>query len=250
MKKIISSILLANMALFAFSSSSVSVLTGNFDGNSAIYDTEDGGLKSTVTFETFSVNKVGDVFGFIDYTVAEDKMLYSDDTKTTFYGEYMPRLSLSYVTGNDLSVSIFKDFYLAGQVNAGSDADFQAGLIGLGTSLNLPGFDFFTLNAYYKHAKLTIGKEYSRDTFQISPSYRLYIGSTGISFAGWMDYTGYSYQTQNQLLYDAYKIDGAGTIKVGFEHLYYYEIKDFTGQTINGDRPVSNTLQVMMQYKW
>lgn len=250
MKKIVSSILLANMALFGFSASSISVLTGEFDGNSAVYDTANGGMKSTVTFETFSVNKVGDVFGFVDYTIAQDKMLYSDDTKTTFYGEYMPRLSLSYLTGSDLSLSIFSDFYLAGQLNAGSDADFRAGLIGLGTSLNIPGFDFFTLNAYYKTVKLTIGKEYSHDTFQISPSYGLHIGSTGLSFLGWIDYTGYSFQTQNQLLYDAYKIDGAGTVKVGFEHLYYYEIKDFTGKTIDGNRPISNTLQVMMQYKW
>lgn len=258
MKKILSALLLANMSLFAFSTSSISLLYGDFDGTSGIFDVKDsdgnpGGGKTTVTFETFSANEVGDVFGFVDYTVATGTQLYGS-SKSGFYGEYHPRLSLSYLTGKDLSLPGFKDFFIASELNAGNGADFQAGLIGLGTNINIPGFDFFSLNAYYKYVNLTlpdsqngfVSTKFIRNTFQISPAYGLHFGDTGISFKGWMDYTGYSYQTQNQLLYDLTKIGGS-TLQVGFEHLYYYEIKSDDGSTTH---PESNTLQVMATLKW
>jgi len=39
MKKILSTVLAANLSLFAFSTSNIAVLNGEFDGDSAIYDT-------------------------------------------------------------------------------------------------------------------------------------------------------------------------------------------------------------------
>jgi nucleoside-specific outer membrane channel protein Tsx len=257
MKKVLSAILLANMSLFAFSASSISVLYGDFDGTSGIFDVKDkdgnaGGGKTTVTFETFTKNNVGDVFGFVDYTIATESKLFGG--KTGFYGEYHPRLSLGYVTGKDLSLPGVKDFFIATELNAGSGADFRAELIGLGTDMDIPGFDFFSLNVFYKHVNLTLPDSkngfaetgFVRNTFQISPAYGTHFGDTGISFKGWMDYTEYSYQTQNQILYDVTKIGGT-TLQVGFEHLYYYEIKSDDGSKTH---PESNTLQAMTTLKW
>ena len=106
MKKILGAVIAANLSLFAFSSSSLSVLNGKFDGDSAIYDTNDGGNKTTFTFETLTKEEMGDIFFFVDYTVADKYKLYSTE-KTGLYGELMPRLSLSYLTGNKLSYSTF-----------------------------------------------------------------------------------------------------------------------------------------------
>ena len=248
MKKIIAAVVAANISLFAFSSSSVSVLNGKFDGNSAIYDTSDGGNKTTMTFEHLTKEKEGDIFFFMDYTVADDTKLYSSD-KTGVYFEIMPRLSLSNLSGKDLSNSVVKDVFIASQFNAGNGSDYRAELLGLGTDLNVPGFDFFQLNVYAKRVDLTINSnDYSRNTFQISPVYGTHFGASGISFKGWIDYTEYSFSTQNQLLYKVAKIGKSSKFEVGVEHLYYHESKnDFTS---SNPHVKSNTLQMMAKYSW
>jgi nucleoside-specific outer membrane channel protein Tsx len=247
MKKILGAVIAANLSLFAFSSSSLSVLNGEFDGDSAIYDTNDGGKKTTFTFETLTKEEMGDIFFFVDYTVADKYKLYSTE-KTGLYGELMPRLSLSYLTGEKLSYSIVKDVFIASQLNAGSGSDFRAELIGLGTDLDVPGFDFFQMNVYYKHVDLTISSvDYSRDTYQISPVYGTHFGDTGISFKGWVDISGYSISTQNQLLYDVVKFDKNKKLEVGLEHLYYYETKSDNGTNFH---PETSSLQVMAKFSW
>lgn len=248
MKKILAAVLAANISLFAFSSTSLSLLKGEFDGNSAIYDTQDGGDKTTLTFETLTKGKMGDVFFFADYAFASGGQLYNSSNTSWIYAEFMPRLSLSYVSGTDLGNSFVKDYFLAGQYNYGSNSDFKATLVGLGTDLNVPGFDFFQANLYYRNVDLTIsGTDHERDTYQFSPVYGTHFGNTGISFKGWMDVTGYNYSAQNQLLYDLFKVEGKA-VQVGVEHLYYYEFKnDFTD---SNPHVRSNTLQAMIKFTW
>ena len=238
MKKILGAVIAANLSLFAFSSSSLSVLNGKFDGDSAIYDTNDGGNKTTFTFETLTKEEMGDIFFFVDYTVADKYKLYSTE-KTGLYGELMPRLSLSYLTGNKLSYSIVKDVFIASQIHAGNGSDFRAELIGLGTDLDIPGFDFFQMNAYYKHVDLTISSvDYSRDTFQISPVYGTHFGVTGISFRAETYYKNYN---------DLVKFDKNKKLEVGLEHLYYYETKSDNGTNFH---PETSVLQVMAKFSW
>jgi nucleoside-specific outer membrane channel protein Tsx len=247
MKKILGAVIAANLSLFAFSTSSLSLLNGKFDGDSAVYDTSDKGDKTTFTFETFTKDEMGDVFFFVDYVIADKYKLYSTK-KTGLYGELAPRLSLSYLTGNDLSNSVVKDVFIATQLNAGDSSDFRAELVGLGLDLKVPGFDFFSLNGYYRHVDLTVGTtDYSRDTYQISPVYGMHFGNTGISFKGWIDVTAYSIQTQNQLLYEVAKFGKSKKFEVGFEHLYYYETKSDNGTKLH---PESSVLQVMGKFSW
>ena len=59
--------------LFAFSTTNVEYLYGNFNGNSG-FDTNGG--KSTITLENFSTYKYGDFFGFADYAIANDRFKY------------------------------------------------------------------------------------------------------------------------------------------------------------------------------
>ena len=246
MKKILSAVLAANLSLFAFSSTSLSVLKGEFDGNSGIYDTADGGDKTTLTFETLTKGKMGDVFFFTDYTYASGGKKFDSNNTSWLYSELSPRLSLSYLSGVDLSNSFVKDYFLAGQYNYGSESDFKASLIGVGTDLKVPGFDYFSANLYYRHVSLTLADEYTRDTYQFSPVYGTHFGNSGISFKGWMDVTEYNYSTQNQLLYDLFKIEGKA-VQVGIEHLYYYEFKN---DTSSDSDVISNTVQAMAKFTW
>lgn len=248
MKKILSIVLAANLSLFAFSSTSLSILNGEFDGNSAIYDTQGGGDKTTVTFETLTKGKMGDVFFFADYATTSNGQLFNPTNESWIYAEIAPRLSLGYLTGEDLSNSFVKDYFIAGQYNYGDNSDFRASLIGLGVDLTVPGFDYFQANLYYRNVDLTIGAtDYDRDTYQLTTVYGTHFGDTGISFKGFVDLTGYNVGTQNQLLYDLFKIEGK-PVQVGIEHLYYYEFKnDFTS---SNPHIRSNTIQGMIKFSW
>ncbi|MGE4444866.1 MAG: outer membrane protein OmpK [Candidatus Altimarinota bacterium] len=248
MKKIIATILGINLSVFAFSTSSISLLNGKFDGNSAVYDTQGGGNKTTMTFETLTKGNVGDVFFFADFCKTSDGQLYNSTNKQWIYAEVAPRLSLSYLTNTDLSSSFVKDYFIATQYNYGDNSDFRASLVGLGTDLNVPGFDYFQANLYYRHVDLTIGTtDYERDTYQFTPVYGTKFGNSGFSFKGFVDLTGYNLGTQNQLLYDLFKIEGK-PVQVGVEHLYYYEFKnDFTS---SNPHVHTNVLQAMIKINW
>lgn len=248
MKKILGAVLAANLSLFAFSSTSLSLLKGKFDGNSAVYDTQDGGDKTTLTFETLTKGKMGDVFFFADYAKTSNGQLYNSSNKSWIYAEIAPRLSLSYLTGKDLSNSFVKDYFIATQYNYGDNSDFRASLVGLGMDLNVPGFDYFQANFYYRAVDLTIGgNDYERSTYQFSPVYGTHFGSTGISFKGFIDLTGYNIGTQNQLLYELFKIEGK-SVQVGVEHLYYKEFKNDT--TSSNPHVRTNVLQGMIKFNW
>lgn len=248
MKKILTLLLGLTISAFAFSSTSLSILYGEFDGNSAVYDTDGGGDKTTVTFETLTKGAAGDVFFFADYCYTSDGKLYDKSNKAWLYAELAPRLSLSYLTGKDLSFSFIKDAFIATQFNYGGDSDFRAYLGGVGVDMDVPGFDFFQANLYYRKVDLTIGnQDYDRNTFQLTTVYGTHFGNSGISFKGFVDLTGYNLGTQNQLLYDLVKIDNK-PLQIGLEHLYYYEFKnDFTS---SNPHVHSNSFQAIIKFTW
>jgi len=250
MKKMLMVTVVLSTVLCAESFSNLQLLYGKFDGDTAVYDVEDGKGKTTLTYEVNAFSKVGDIFAFIDYSMADGRLFVPgavEGTKTAFYVEIQPRLSLSYLSGKDLSTGYVKDFFIATQLNAGSGADYRAGLIGLGMSLTVPKLDFFALNIYYKHENFVPFDTYSRDTAQLTFAYGTHFGDTGISLTGWLDWTGYNIQTQNQLLYKLADIAEGQKIEVGLEHLYYYEDEDVS----NGyTTPETSVLQVMMKYSW
>jgi len=247
MKKIIAALIGINMSLFAFSASSLSFLYGKFDGDSAVYDTNDKGYKSTLTFETFAKGEVGTIYYFMDYVQAAGGQLYTPANKAWLYAEVAPRLSLSYLSGQKLGNAFFKEYYLSAQYNFGGNSDFRAELVGLGVDLAMPGFDYFQTDLYYRLVDLTIGTtDYQRRTFQLTLVYGTHFGSSGISFRGFTDITGFNVLSQNQLLYDLVKIEGK-PVQVGVEYHYYHEFKnDFTS---NPDVD-SEAIQAMVRFNW
>ncbi|MBN0987816.1 DUF5020 family protein [Amphritea pacifica] len=95
--------------------------------------------RQVVTVEHASGHSWGDNFFFLD-------RLESDNGNSENYMELSPRLSLSSLTGNDLSFGPVKDVLLAGTWESGEG--FDNFLAGVGVSLDVPGFQYFNANLY------------------------------------------------------------------------------------------------------
>ncbi len=216
-------ILCAASQLFAFSTSNVQLLYGDFDDNSYVYDTRDGG-KTTLTLEHYRTWEYGDIFMFADAALADERFLYQNKS-TDVYAEISPRISLFKSDG------FLKAFYLSGQLNHGET--YVAYLGGIGADLKVAGFDVFGLNGYKKEQN--IGPK----SWQLSSNYlsaRLF--GTPLSFEGFADWTVEDFLTQNQL---TYALDAKGHVQIGSEW-HYYLIKNM---------PVrSSTLQALIKLRW
>jgi len=88
--------------------------------------------RTIVTLEHANSWAYGDTFAFVDLTFVDDNSLY---------GELSPRLSLSRISGQDLSWGPIKDVLIAGTYEFG-DEGYEAYLIGGAVDLNVPGFTF------------------------------------------------------------------------------------------------------------
>jgi nucleoside-specific outer membrane channel protein Tsx len=229
--------------LHAFSTSNIQYLYGSFDDNT-MFDTTDKG-KSTITGEHYRTHAYGDLFAFFDYEIAPDGFYFHPDETRNFYFEVSPRISLSKVSGSELSSGFFKDFYASFQYNRQiirNNGDFDAWLYGAGTDLDVPGFQVFGLNAYRKNQ--TIQGFDLPNTYQFSGNYiSAKIAGTQLYLDGFFDWTEEDFLTQNQLLYDFDKIDalGEGSLKAGTEW-HYYRVKDSDGR--------SQTWQLMVKVVW
>lgn len=223
--------------LFAFSTTNIQFLYGTFDDNSYVYDTKNGG-KSTITIEHYSSYEYGDIYGFIDHCIADNEFKYHS-SKTDTYTEFSPRLNLSKISSHDLSFAFVKQLYLAYQYNANNT--YNANLVGLGSDLEMYGFDVFGVNVYKKYQN--IGK----DTYQLSPFYKTKRVFEIFFIEGFTDWTEYDFLTQNQFLLDAKKILNLENFFIGAEW-HYYKQKPLD---INFNSKVeSNTLQAMVKYSW
>ncbi len=178
--------------------------------------------RSTMTVEHANGWRYGDNFLFIDVT-------QRDDVGVEVYGEWYPRLSLSRLSNKDLSIGVFRDFFLVGGINASTEPDgdaFKAYLLGVGTSFKLPGSGVFNLNFMaQKHDQVnTTG-------IQITPSWSIpfEIGRLKFRFDGFLDWVSTSSSggkpfilAQPQLLLDVGSLVGnSGSIYLGLEYYYW-----------------------------
>jgi len=125
--------------------------------------------QSTLTLEHAHASKIGDFFGFVDFTKFHGAPSGSDTE--TWYGELGPRLSVNKIFDRQISFHLFswsafevKDVLLATQYERGEDADVaEAALVGVGFDLDLREngflgalgkFNYVQLN-FYGRAELT-----------------------------------------------------------------------------------------------
>lgn len=223
--------------LMAFSTTNIQYLYGNFDDNSYVFDTKNGG-KSTVTIEHYRTFDYGDLFMFLDVAMADDEFKYHEH-KTEFYGELSPRISLSKITSKELGFAFVKDIYIAAQYNGGRDYD--AYLYGVGSSLEIPGFDVFDLNAYKKNQNI------GENTYQLSLNYKSKKIYDIAHINSFIDWTEDDFLSQQQLLFDIAKFFETQDLYIGVEWHYYTQ----KPSDVNFNTEVrSNTFQGMIKYSW
>ncbi|WP_027896245.1 outer membrane protein OmpK [Zestomonas thermotolerans] len=143
-------------------------------------------VQQTWTFEHASGWSWGDLFIFIDqinYQGTPDGQAGKD----TYYGEISPRLSFGKISGADLSFGPIKDVLLAATYERGENSN-QVYLLGPGFDLNIPGFDYFQLNFYYRKPDGISGQP--KGQWQVTPawSYTLPVGNSDLVIDGYIDY--------------------------------------------------------------
>jgi len=231
MKKILFFLVISAISLVAFETTNIQLLYGeNFKGDSFVYDTKDG-KKTTVTFEHFRTFSYGDFYMFVD--MADGKKF--DGTEHDVYAEIAPRFSLSKVSGRNLFAGLLKEIFLATQINEGKD--YAAYLGGIGADFEIPGFNVFSLNLYYKSENI------EDNSFQFTPVYQTK-EFYGVHFEGFIDMTSRDIGTQNQLLYNLDTLLGMKEkVYLGAEWVYY----DYDHNRV---RAKTAATQVMVKYQF
>lgn len=205
--------------------------------------------QQTVTFEHASGWSFGDLFIFVDGIKYNTEATNGAGDGHTFYGEISPRLSLGKLSGNDLAFGPIKDLLLAATYEFGED-DVDSYLLGPAVDLNVPGFDFFQLNTYYRE---TDGKRDGSGVWQITPawSYTLPVGDSDLVIDGFMDWVvdnDDSYHANlhfnPQIKYDMAKAMGWGKrFYVGVEYDYWSDKYGIDDGSYLGDEILGGTDQ-------
>lgn len=205
--------------------------------------------QQTVTFEHASGWSFGDLFVFVDGIKYNTEATNGAGDGHTFYGEISPRLSFGKISGADLSFGPIKDVLLAATYEFGED-DVDAYLLGPAVDLDIPGFDFFQLNTYYREPD---GKRDGSGVWQITPawSYTIPVGNSDLVIDGFMDWVvdnDDSYHANlhfnPQVKYDLAKAMGWGKrFYVGVEYDYWSDKYGIDDDSYLGDEILGGTDQ-------
>ncbi|MDH0036293.1 outer membrane protein OmpK [Pseudomonas sp. GD04019] len=205
--------------------------------------------QQTLTFEHASGWSFGDLFVFVDGIKYNTEATNGAGDGHSFYGEISPRLSFGKLSGSDLAFGPIKDVLLAATYEFGED-DVDSYLLGPAVDLNVPGFDFFQLNTYYRE---TDGKRDGSGVWQITPawSYTVAVGNSDLVIDGFMDWVvdnDDSYHANlhfnPQIKYDMAKAMGWGKrFYVGVEYDYWSDKYGIDDDSVLGDEILGGTDQ-------
>jgi nucleoside-specific outer membrane channel protein Tsx len=220
----------------------------------------DPAIQQTVTFEHASGWTWGDLFTFVDNSWYNGTR--SSNGHYSLYGEFSPRFSASKLLGADVAFGPIKDVLLATTYEFG-EGDVESYLVGPGFDLDIPGFDYFQLNFYYRKPD---GGRAPAGAWQITPawSYTLPVGNSSVLIDGFIDWvvnnkegrggnqSDYhaNFHFNPQIKYDLGKSLGfeARHLYAGVEYDYWsdkYGIKDSHGFTTD-----QNTASLLLKYQF
>ncbi|MDA0782187.1 MAG: outer membrane protein OmpK [Rickettsiales bacterium] len=193
------------------------------------YDVGEEG-RTIITLEHANSWKYGDFFMFIDGT-------RFDPGKTTAYGEFAPRLSLSKISGKKLSYGIVKDVLISTMYEKGK-SDIRAYLYGGAIDLDIPGFKFFKTNFFIRDNP----EIQNERTWQITLAWNspFEIGQQKFLFEGFADFAGDEGRTyhKNQMIVPRLLMDigraigkKEGKLYGGIEYQYWHNKFGIDGKT-------------------
>ncbi len=133
--------------------------------------------RDVVTLEYAAGLNWGDVFFFLDHS------RYSQTDGKDNYFELATRLSLSYLTAQQLSYGMLKDVYLASTWESGGNFDNY--VYGVGFGLAVPYFDYANINLYRAHNETTKDDWMTTITYGVPLS----LGTQDFLFDGFMDWS-------------------------------------------------------------
>jgi nucleoside-specific outer membrane channel protein Tsx len=140
--------------------------------------------RSILTLEHVNGWSLGDNYFFFDVINPMAK-------STDIYGEYTPRLSIGKMTGADLSYGFVKDVLLVGSMEA--TRNLRSLMYGIGFDLNIPYFNFFSMNIYKKQDSNGVTGDNLKWTEQVTLAWSVDIPVAHrikFNFNGFMDITG------------------------------------------------------------
>jgi nucleoside-specific outer membrane channel protein Tsx len=207
----ISTLLLVTLPLQAevlWQDFSVSYLNGN-------HYRVDGAKKQVLTFEHVAGTSWGDSFFFLDH-------LRNNNGARDNYAEWSPRLSFSKLGVNGLQWGLIKDVLFTSTVEMSS---FQTNfLYGIATDLALPGFSYFSLNAYRRN------NDGVADNWQLTTTWGLpfSLGGQQFLYDGFLDWSSAtadqsaSMNMTSQLKWALHPLLGLkNKLYVGVEYVYW-----------------------------
>ncbi|WP_051144936.1 DUF5020 family protein [Thiomicrorhabdus sp. Kp2] len=184
-KSLVTGLALAGAMLTASASqaanwSSTSLVMHNGSGYKTVPGNEEYD-QSILTLEHVSGWNYGKNFFFID--VSEQ-----NNPESSFYGEYSPSLSLSKLSGSDMSFGFVKDVSLAGTWEFGGITN--AKLAGLTFDLDIPGVPVASVSLYnrFGESKFAPGELSSAPQVTLVWMAPFALGSTNWVFEGFLDY--------------------------------------------------------------
>jgi len=222
----------ASLAETLFSDTSLSLLYGS--------EYEVGEEDRIVaTLEHVSAHNWGDLFFFVDrlHHKSSDNAQSIKET----YGEVSPRLSLSYLTGANLSAGPIKDVYLAAtyEFNAANyeGADFSNYLYGFGLDWDVPGFNYVQTQFYYANNEL------QDDDLQFTLVWGLpfSLGSNLFLFDGFIDWSSAESHASDFHFNPQLKLDvgnyfnNPGKVYAGIEYSYWrnkFGLRNFDNENL------------------
>lgn len=174
--------------------------------------------RAIITFEHANQWRAGDVFLFTDFTVGEDG-------GHSVYGEVMPRLSLSRLTGVEWRAGPVSDVLIAGVYEFG-DEGLNRSLIGAAIDLEAPGFTFLRLHGFHRDDPTRAGT-----TWQATISWNrpITLGENDFVFEGFADFAGAEGRwSETELITSRFlwrPPENAGALHhlyIGLEHQYWH----------------------------
>jgi nucleoside-specific outer membrane channel protein Tsx len=191
---------------------------------------------NVITFEHISGHNWGDAFFFIDRTTASSDKTHGKFEST--YGEFSPRLSLSYLSNKKLSVAVIKDLYIAStwEHNTGNNDGFGFGfnnyLIGIGASWNINGFTFVNTN-FYHASNDNIDSDIQ---LTLTWGYPITVGTQKFMFDGFFDWSSVAddhlaeFHLNPQIKWDlSQNFSKRKFLEVGIEYSYWHNKYGISG---------------------
>jgi len=206
-----------------FGGSSISILQSNQYQGVEFDAGGNGGTEyeaTVFTFENVTAHNWGGTFFFVDSDQGQDDVAGSNNV----YGEFAPNLSISWLTGADMSFGPIKDVSLAAQYEFGGSTQVNNYMGGLGLAWELPGFMYFTTSVYY------VDNEQTSDDYQLTVAWGapFEVGSVLFLIDGYIDWSTAEsdhkseFQFVPQIKLDVSNFWGApGVLYAGVEYQYW-----------------------------